>query len=71
MAAPRTRKELVNYLWNKDIYVDVHKEGPHYILRFGSWFEQTYIRCINNFSFEEWETKAKSCIATALHNQTT
>jgi len=68
MAAPRTRKELVNYLWGKDIYVSVHKEGPHYILGFGRWFEQTYIRCIDNYSFDEWEAKAKSCISTAIHN---
>ena len=60
--APRTRKELVTYLWDNKIWVDICKEGPFYILQYETWMCQTYIRRIDDLNFEEWGTYAKNKI---------
>lgn len=56
LRAPRTRKELVWYLWNKGRYeCNLVKEGPFYAAWVGNEIRATHERTIDRLTFEEWE----------------
>lgn len=56
LRAPRTRKELVWYLWNKGrTECNLVKEGPFYAAIVGTQIRATHERTIDRLTFEEWE----------------
>lgn len=53
---PRTRKELVWWLWNKGrTECNLVKEGPFYAAIVGTQIRATHERTIDRLSFEGWE----------------
>lgn len=54
---PKTRKELVSYLWGKGVNANVFKEGPKYAVNFDGKIMATHLRTIGSLSFEEWERR--------------
>lgn len=54
---PRTRKELVRYLWSREVWANVAKEGPWYCVTFAGKVMATHTRRITDFSFTEWERR--------------
>lgn len=53
---PRTRKELVSWLWAKDRYdCNLLKEGPFYAAWVGNEIRATNERTIDRLTFEDWE----------------
>ncbi len=54
---PRTRKELVNYLWSRGVWANIAKEGPVYCVTFAGKIMTTHTRRITDFSFAEWERR--------------
>jgi hypothetical protein len=54
---PKTRKELVWYLWNRGrTECNLVKEGPFYAAWVGTQIRATHARRIDAGSFEWWET---------------
>lgn len=53
---PRTRRELVYYLWFAlDLHhVNIFKEGPEYSCRIGRAVHATYLRTIDSLTFGQW-----------------
>ena len=53
---PKTRKELVTYLWNKGrTDCNLVKEGPFYAAIVGRQIRATHERALDRLTFEEWE----------------
>ena len=69
LSVPKTRKQLLKYFWDNEIWVDICKEGPNYIIQYDTWMCQTYIRCITNLTFEEWADVARTKIAECEHTR--
>ena len=65
LKTPKTRKQLVTWLWNNGIYCNVFKEGPVYAIQYGRIIAATGIRCIDSLSFHEWAVKCNSEISIA------
>lgn len=64
---PRTRKELLQYLWDREVYANVCKEGPQYILECNGVCYATHLRRIDSLSFEQWEKDARWVATTRLY----
>jgi len=54
---PRTRKDLVNWLWfvRNRCECNLAKEGPFYAATVGTQIRATHVRTIDALTFEEWE----------------
>lgn len=55
-ATPKTRKQLVTYLWNKGrTDCNLVKEGPFYAAIVGKQIRATHVRVIDSLTFARWE----------------
>jgi hypothetical protein len=65
---PRTRRELLKYLWfDRDVTdCNIFKEGPYYAVQAGRVIGATHMRTIDSMTFSQWEqTVAKTRRAAA------
>ena len=45
-----------NYIWDNGLTdTNIWKEGAYWIVRKGRYIHQTYIRRLDNFSYDEWK----------------
>lgn len=56
---PRSRRELLWFIWGHMSNVNVFKEGAYYAIRVGRVISATHIRCINHLTKEQWLNLAR------------
>lgn len=57
---PKTRKQLLRYLWDNGLDVEIFRCGPHYVIQRGV-FQHSMggLRRIGTHSFERWAEIAR------------
>lgn len=52
--SPRTRKELLNFLWDNECWVDVFKAGNQYVIQYKTIISATHVPALHTLSFNGW-----------------